>query len=163
MNSETKYQLCDTPERQAALDALMQKFNLWQVLIIDEEIKNMENAYITDTFIFTKERLTTRSLPKEEWSWNKSQQSVKVVVTNERITVTFYKLNNRKQANSNEIPPPCKVWIYKVKLHETGEKFFCFWCERGVDQVIPREPVTILDLAFLREFMSAEVAQLYWP
>ena len=121
-----------------------------------EHIKELENIYITDLVFFTSCALETMELPKGNWSWNKSRQTIDLLVNG--ILVSFYKLNARK---IDEPVARKKVWIFDITFPNSNQILHFYWCEKG-DQ-IQTVQFGLHDLAFLKEFVPIDAcSSLGW-
>ena len=144
-----------TPEQSAAVDVLRELYYSPQKIEAHIIEQVTPGCIITGFRGFLKKQLTKDMLPKgENWSWNQSNARVTYKL-NEETTVAMYKLNPRKLMAEGAKQPSYKLWIYLISNTRDKEspRFLhsFMWCEKGDEQ-----PVTLMDLDFLMDFMTPE-------
>lgn len=146
MRSSTNQQI--SREYQKAIDFFLQIFTQNYDHLYVRSVHDLDNIYIEGLVFFTRSSLETSFLPKGQWNWNKSKNTI-TVLYEKSIFISFYKLNTRRIVVTDEPNTIIKVWIFEIKFPDQDDKLNFFWCEKGASMDIV--PVQEWDLSFLLE------------
>ena len=146
-----------TQEQQRAFNIFKQYVSKDFAHLLVTSVHELDNIYVKDTIFFVKDGLDTSDLPKGNWNWNKSRQTVHMSLPN-NVDVSFYKLNTRKKRGPTKLKVVRKVWIFDIQLAPV-EKVTFFWCEKG--DLLELVPVSLDALSFLHDCTTSKVAESF--
>ena len=146
-------------EYEAAISVLIDQLtsfatNCSSIPVLQDATLSKE-IYTKNTMFLTRHPLSSATLPKGDWIWNKSRPAANITIQG-GVSVSFYKINSRKSSRSVGAFQMVKIWIYALKFKDNLECNF-FWCENGFEN-IPIVPVNLEDLSFLKPYVCPDTA-----
>lgn len=153
-----------TPEQQRAISKLEIAIPMYDHLLVPY-LPTVDRLCVSDNMLFIENHLSTSDIPRSKgWLWNQSRARQSKSDQSGDIELSFFKLNTRLAKHSKSTPPPCKLWVFNMKIGYSNNKVVSFvWCERGMDtNSIPHcdiDNIDIKDLAFLKPFIEEVYAE----
>ena len=124
--------------------------------IKEQEITDVDGMFHTGYYGFSDREVVMNN--GQDWRWNQSIANITFNITpTEKVIIR--KLNTRRRNPQVGEFPSYKVWIYQIYKEDEEKPYLYFlWCEKGLRPISP-ETVTLEDLAFLKPFISEELAR----